>query len=205
MEIQQFVKEYNNQFVLALEHTEVTNAQGESLLLEVAVNAITEVFKTLSANNKKLMFAGNGGSAGITSHMALDFWKNGKVKATAFNDSSLLTAVANDYSYAEVFSKPIEVFAEVGDMLIAISASGSSPNILNAAKAAKTKECLVVTFSGFSSDNKLRTMGDFNFYVPSFSYGLVETLHAHFIHLLLDAKMRCADGIDVFHKNQPLL
>jgi D-sedoheptulose 7-phosphate isomerase len=205
MEIQQFVKEYNNQFVLALEHTEVTNAQGESVLLEVAVNAITEMFKALSANKKKLMFAGNGGSAGITSHMALDFWKNGKVKATAFNDSSLLTAVANDYSYAEVFSKPIEVFAEVGDMLIAISASGSSPNILNAAKAAKTKECLVVTFSGFSSDNKLRTMGDFNFYVPSFSYGLVETLHAHFIHLLLDAKMRCADGIDVFHKNQPLL
>lgn len=205
MEIQHFVKEYNRQFVLALEQTEVTNAQGESLLLEEAVNAITEVFKKLSVNNRKLMFAGNGGSAGITSHMALDFWKNGKVKATAFNDSSLLTAVANDYSYAEVFSKPIEVFAEKDDVLIAISASGSSPNILNAANAAKTKECLVVTFSGFSSDNKLRTMGDFNFYVPSFSYGLVETLHAHLIHLLLDAKMRCADGIDVFHKNQPLL
>lgn len=204
MEIQQFVKEYNTQFVMALEHTVVTNAKGEDLLLEEAVKAITEIFKTLSANNNKIMFAGNGGSAGITSHMALDFWKNGKVKATAFNDSSLLTAVANDFSFAEVFSKPIEVFAEAGDLLIAISASGSSPNILNAAKAAKSKNCFVVTFSGFSDENMLRTMGDFNFYVPSFSYGLVETLHAHLIHLLLDAKMRCVDKINIFNKNQPL-
>ncbi|MBX2902827.1 MAG: SIS domain-containing protein [Chitinophagales bacterium] len=204
MEIAQFVKEYNTQFVNALEQTAVSNQNGTSILLENAVAAIVAQLQALQQHNRKLMLVGNGGSAGITSHMALDFWKNGKVKATAFNDASLLTAIANDYSYPEVFAKPIETFAEAGDMLFAISASGNSPNILNAAKAAIERNCTVVTFSGFSQENKLRGLGDFNFYVPAFSYGLVETLHAHLIHLLLDAKMRCADNIDVFQKNTPL-
>lgn len=204
MKITEFVQEYNKQFVQALENTETSNKSATKIKLSSTVEEIVALFKQLAENNKKIMFVGNGGSAGITSHMALDFWKNGKVKATAFNDSSLLTAVANDYSYPEVFAKPIEIFAESGDLLIAISASGNSPNIVNAANAAKEKGCFVVTFSGFAPNNKLRTLGDFNFYVPSFSYGLVETLHAHLIHLLLDAKMRCADGINIFHKNQPL-
>lgn len=204
MKITDFVQEYNTQFIQALENTETSDKTSTKIQLGNAVEEIVVLFKQLAQNNKKIMFVGNGGSAGITSHMALDFWKNGKVKATAFNDSSLLTAVANDYSYPEVFAKPIEVFAESGDLLIAISASGNSPNIVNAANTAKEKGCYVVTFSGFAPENKLRTLGDFNFYVPSFSYGLVETLHAHLIHLLLDAKMRCADGINIFHKNQPI-
>jgi D-sedoheptulose 7-phosphate isomerase len=204
MEIELFVDEYNRHFINALQSVEVTDNQYKAIPLAEAVSAIVLLMKNISARSGKLMLVGNGGSAGITSHMALDFWKNGKIKATAFNDSSLLTAVANDYSYPEVFAKPIEVFAEPHDALLAISASGSSPNIVNAATMAKEKLCTVITFSGFAKDNALRGLGDFNFYVPSFSYGLVETLHAHLIHLLLDAKMRCADQVDIFHKNQPL-
>ena len=119
------------------------------------------------------------GSAAIASHMALDFWKNANVKAVAFNDASLLTALANDYSYAEVFSKSIEVFGDAGDALMAISASGNSQNIVNAAVSAKQKDIDVITFSGFSLDNKLKQQGAINFYVPSESYGLVETAHAY--------------------------
>lgn len=204
MKINEFIATYNEQFVEALRQVEVSDKNGKTIDLDIAVTEIVAQLSACAKQNKKLMLVGNGGSAGITSHMALDFWKNGKVKAMAFNDASLLTAVSNDYSYAEVFSKPIEAFAEVDDMLFAISASGSSANILNAAKAAKSQNCRIVTFSGFAKENTLRTLGDFNFYVPSFSYGLVETLHAHLIHLILDAKMRCADNINIFHKNHPL-
>src|SRR5258706_508486 len=114
------------------------------------------MLKKVQLQNKKLMMVGNGGSASICSHMAVDYWKNGNIKSTAFNDSSLLTTVSNDYSFAEVFSKTIEMFGEEGDMLYCISSSGKSVNILNAANEALKKKCNVITFSGFSGDNPLR-------------------------------------------------
>lgn len=146
---------------------------------------------------------GNGGSAGIASHMAVDYWKNGGVKATAFNDSSLLTCIANDLSYAEVFAKPIETFADKGDVVFCISSSGNSENILNAANQALKSNCTVVTFSGFSKENSLRKLGNLNFYVPSHSYGFAEIIHNLIIHNILDAKLYCFDKKDVFNKNQP--
>jgi len=147
---------------------------------------------------------GNGGSASICSHMTVDYWKNGNIRSTAFNDSSLLTTVSNDYSYAEVFSKTIEMFADEGDMLYCISSSGKSVNILNGADAALKKNCNVITFSGFSEDNPLRKKGMFNFYVPAVSYGYCEILHLFIIHAILDAKMYCNDGVDIFNANKKL-
>ena len=146
---------------------------------------------------------GNGGSASIASHQSVDYWKNGGIRASAFNDSSLLTCLSNDYSYAEVFSKAVEMFGEEGDMIYCISSSGKSQNILNAAKSAKEKKCTVITFSGFEESNPLRKEGELNFYVPDFSYGFVEILHLFIIHSILDAKMYCHDGVDIFYKNQP--
>jgi D-sedoheptulose 7-phosphate isomerase len=134
--------------------------------------------------------------------MTVDYWKNGNIKSTAFNDSSLLTTVSNDYSYAEVFSKTIEMFAEEGDMLYCISSSGKSVNILNAADMALKKKCSVITFSGFAENNPLRAKGTFNFYVPALSYGYCEILHLFIIHAILDAKMFCYDGVDIFNGNQ---
>ena len=139
-------------------------------------------------NRKKVIFVGNGGSAGIASHQSVDYWKNGKIKAIAFNDSSLLTCIANDYGYPYVFEKPLQMFAEEGDLLIAISSSGNSENILNGVKAARNKNCSVVTMSGFRSDNKLSALGDLNFYVPSKDgeYGQVEIIHLALCHNVLD-------------------
>ena len=150
------------------------------------------------------MLVGNGGSAGITSHMALDFWKNGKVKALAFNDPSLLTALGNDIGYEFVFSKSVEMFGDKGDLLIAISSSGNSPNIINASIEARNKGCKVITLSGFSLDNKLIKLGDYNFYVDSYSYGIVEVLHTLMIHNLLDEKLYSIDNIDIHNKNTPI-
>jgi D-sedoheptulose 7-phosphate isomerase len=205
MLITDFVARYQKTFLDAIQTTKVFDKSGQEISFDNAVQQIVDMLLRLENEDKKLMLVGNGGSAGITSHMALDFWKNGGIKATAFNDSSLLTAVANDYSFEEVFSKPIEIFANSGDMLFAISSSGNSKNIANAAKAATEKHCEVITFSGFSLDNSLLKLGDFNFYVASNSYGMVETAHAYIIHCLLDAKLYCKSSVDIFEKNMKMI
>lgn len=161
--------------------------QGDlSTGIEIACQFLKEVVN----QNKKIIFIGNGGSAGIASHMAIDFWKNGGIKATAFNDSSLLTCLSNDYGYEHVFAKPIETFAEEGDLLIAISSSGNSPNILNAVKSAKGKGLSVITMSGFDPNNKLSSLGEINFFVPSREYGPVEVLHQFICHYILDVYLK---------------
>ena len=133
----------------------------------------------------KVMLVGNGGSAAIASHIAVDLSKNAGIRATAFNDASALTCLANDYGYEDVFRKQVLYYGVRGDVLVAISSSGRSPNILRAADAARSL-MPVFTFSGFEADNPLRQMGDLNFYVPSNSYGLVETAHQLLLHYVVD-------------------
>lgn len=158
-------------------------------LLEAFVVCIGSV-KKCCQSGKKVIFVGNGGSSAIANHQATDYWKNGGVRAISFSESSMLTCLSNDYGYEHVFSKSIEGFADKGDVVIAISSSGKSQNILNAVKSAKDKECKVITFSGFSSRNPLRSMGDVNFYVPSSSYGVVEVAHHLLIHSILEARLK---------------
>jgi D-sedoheptulose 7-phosphate isomerase len=100
--------------------------------------------------------------------------------------------VSNDYSYPEVFEKPIAMFADPSDLLIAISSSGRSPNILKAAEKAKALGCRVVTMSGFLPENPLRQAGHLNFYVPSSSYGMVEIAHLTLCHYITDHFVSCA-------------
>ena len=167
----------------------VTDAQGKALVLE---SALTETMEGLAAsckNGNKLIFIGNGGSAAISSHQAVDYWKNGKLEAIAFNDASLLTCISNDYGYEKVFAEPIQRFAKSGDILLAISSSGKSPNILKAVETAKRIGCGVVTFSGFEASNPLRSLGRQNFFVPSHSYGIVEITHLTLIHAMLESYM----------------
>lgn len=153
--------------------------------IELAVNLV----KSLAASEGKLMFIGNGASASIASHISTDFFKNGGIKAVAFNDSSLLTCLSNDFGYEHVFEKPVEMFARAGDILFAISSSGSSENILRGVRAATSKSCKVITLSGFKSDNPLSAMGDINYYVQAQEYGPVEIIHHSICHCILDTLM----------------
>lgn len=146
-----------------------------------------ELITSAQAQGRKVIFIGNGGSAGIASHLSVDFWKNGNINAIAFNDSSLLTCISNDFGYAHVFEQPVKRFAQSGDLLIAISSSGRSENILRGVQAAQEAGCRVMTLSGFSPDNPLREAGDLNFYLPSDSYGIVEVGHLAILHGMLDA------------------
>lgn len=168
---------------------EVTGADEAKLEIGVAANWMVDAARKAHASGNRLLFIGNGGSATIASHMAIDFSKNGNLRAQAFNDAAFLTCLGNDLGYENVFSTQIEMHAVAGDVLVAISSSGRSPNILKAVTAARGVGCPVVTLSGFGADNPLRKTGDVNFYVPSDKYGYVELLHSVLLHGVLDISM----------------
>jgi D-sedoheptulose 7-phosphate isomerase len=165
---------------------EVTDGAGKRLDLDAGLERAVETLVGQAAARAKIMFIGNGASAAIASHQALDYWKNGGMRATAFNDLALLTAVSNDHGYPEVFERPIDMFGDPGDVLIAISSSGGSENILRGVAAGVRRGCRVITFSGHRPDNPLRARGELNFYVPSMEYGHVEVAHLALSHVLLD-------------------
>jgi D-sedoheptulose 7-phosphate isomerase len=185
--MREFAKSYLDELKSTFQSLEVSTSEGKSLSVYEGIEKVVQTVIAQSLAGKKLMFIGNGASAAISSHMATDYWKNGGVRSVTFNDSSLLTCISNDYGYKHVFEKPIEMFADAGDILIAISSSGKSENILRGVQAAISANCQVVTFSGFKEDNPLRAMGDYNFYVSSPSYGPVEIIHLSICHCICDA------------------
>ncbi len=166
---------------------EATDSVGNSIDCQEALLKIVKIISRESKRRNKIILIGNGGSASIASHISTDFLKNLRIPSLAFNDSSLLTCLSNDLGYEQVFSTPIGILANKGDILFAISSSGKSKNILNAVAQAKKKECFVIGLSGFSPRNPLRSMGDINFYAPSSSYGAVEIAHLAVCHSIVDS------------------
>jgi D-sedoheptulose 7-phosphate isomerase len=165
---------------------EATDSAGGSLVLDTALVEFARLLSSTQDSGGQTFIIGNGGSAAIASHSALDLWKNGDVKAVALNDLAQLTAISNDFGYDQVFAKPLERFMSHGDLLIAISSSGRSPSILNCPPIAKSSGCTVITFSGFADNNPLRSLGDLNFYVPSDRYGIVESTHQSVLHGIIE-------------------
>ena len=151
-------------------------------LLESAVNILLKV----STCGGKVIIAGNGGSAAIASHASVDLTKNAQVRSINFNESDLITCFSNDFGYERWLEKSLEYYADPGDCVILISSSGSSINILNAAKKAKEMGLSVITFSGFSPNNPLRDEGDLNFYIDSKEYNIVEMSHHIWLLALVD-------------------
>ena len=169
-----------------LGRVEASDRAGAALAYDEAMQRATDLVHGQTAAGRKVIFVGNGGSAAIASHQAVDYWKNGGMRAIAFNDPALLTCVGNDFGYPHVFEKPVAMFADAGDVLIAISSGGRSENILRAVGAGLEAGCRVVTLSGFRPDNPLRGRGELNFYVPSDSYGYVEITHLAVCHCIVD-------------------
>jgi len=172
----------------------VTNKAGKDLGFNPGFGKAVSLITICGKRGKKLIFIGNGASASIASHMAADFWKNSGIRATAFNDAALLTCISNDFGYNQVFKKPIEMFANSGDILVAISSSGESENIIKGTRMALLKGCKVISMSGFNKNNALHSLGDINFYVPSSSYGQVEVAHHSICHCLLDTIVSAGKG-----------
>jgi D-sedoheptulose 7-phosphate isomerase len=134
----------------------------------------------------RIFFIGNGGSNSISSHMYEDYGKMARIETFAFSDPALITCYANDYGYENAFAEWLKLYFKSGDLLIAISSSGSSKNILNAVDMASNLGGDIITLSGFKADNPLRTKGRVNFYIPSTSYGIVECYHQVVLHVILD-------------------
>lgn len=180
-------QDYINILKHVADKVEVTGVNGSIASRNQSFDIWIDLLKKISKSDKnKLIFAGNGGSAGICSHCSTDYTKNGGIRAIALNDSSMLTCLSNDYSYEEVFSKQIGYYGFKDDVLIAISSSGMSQNILNVVNHANQMGIYTITLSGFKSDNNLRKIGKLNFYVDSNEYGFVEILHLVLIHTALD-------------------
>jgi len=185
--MKKYIEKYHQKFIDLINSIRITDNQGNKLAIFDGIEIVCGVIEKQSHIGGKMFFIGNGGSAAIASHMAIDFWKNGGIQASSFNDASLLTCISNDFGYRHVFEKPIEVFAKEPDIIFAISSSGKSENILRGVQAGRMRGCVIITLSGFNNDNPLSSMGDFNFYVPSLEYGPVEVAHQYVCHYILDA------------------
>ena len=140
------------------------------------------------ANNKghKVIILGNGGSAAIASHVSVDLTKAANIRAMNFNEASLLTCFSNDYGYEHWAEKAIEFYADKGDLVILISSSGQSENIINAALKAKEMDLSLITLSGFISSNPLRSLGDINLWVDSNHFNTIETVHQTWLLSIVD-------------------
>ncbi len=145
---------------------------------------------TLRSQKKNLFLIGNGASASMASHFATDIAKNGKIRARVFTDMSLITALSNDIDFTEVYAEPLKWYGESGDMLIAISSSGNSPNIVKAVQDANSIGITTITLSAMQETNAIRFLGDLNFYLQAHSYGHAETCHAAILHYWMDI-MEC--------------
>ena len=182
-------KDYLMSVASALEKTEVTDRKGNELDIEEGISRWCNITGKLKQSNATMYFVGNGASAMMASHMAADASKNGEFRSLAFNDAALMTAVSNDIAFEECFAMPLKRFADSQDVLITISSSGNSPNVIRAIEAASELGLKVITISGMSPDNRSRKMGDINFYVPGDTYGIVESSHQILLHCWLDRFM----------------
>lgn len=165
----------------------VTDGHGNTMQLDDGAAAAVDEITGTSQRGGKILLIGNGGSASIAGHMEMDLCNRADTLAMVFNDPPVLTGLSNDYGYVHAFERLVTLAARQGDLLIAISSSGQSENILRAVAAARGIGCRIMTFSGFQPDNPLRSSGDINFYVASSHYGEVEVAHHALGHYLTDS------------------
>jgi len=148
---------------------------------------IKELFGACQKRGSKIIIAGNGGSAAIADHCALDLTKNAGVRTVSFTGAGWVTCLANDYGYREWVDRSIRLYGDRGDVAVLISSSGRSENMLKGAVAAKEKGMTLITLSGFDPDNALRSKGVVNLWVDSRAYNIVEMTHQIWLLAVCDA------------------
>ncbi len=164
-------------------------SQISTKIRQVDVSFLEEATKIVleaHAAGNKVILAGNGGSAAIASHVAVDLTKNAGVRSINFNETNLITCLANDYGYANWVEKAIAFYADKGDIVILISSSGRSQNIINGGRKSRELGLKLITLSGFSENNPLRKMGEVNMWVDSEVYNAVEVTHQAWLAAIVD-------------------
>ena len=150
------------------------------------IKKLYQLLLTIKKNKKKIIIVGNGGSAAIASHFSVDMTKNGGVRCINFNESDLLTCFANDYGYENWVKQALRFYCDTGDLVILISASGNSKNMINAAKYLKKNKNKLITFTGFNGKNLLSKYGQISFNVNSKNYNLIENTHQYWLLTIVD-------------------
>ena len=148
---------------------------------------MADLIKAINSKGNKVLIFGNGGSAAISSHFSVDLTKNAGLRCVNFNEADLITCFANDYGFERWVEKAVDFYGDEGDLLIVISSSGSSKNMLNGVRAARNgKFEAVVTLSGFDNNNPLCQLGDINLWVNSSAYNFVENIHQVWLLAIVD-------------------
>ncbi len=177
---------YVDEIAKCLQSLAATDGNSNPIDNEIAFAMWNDLTVHIREQKKTIFLIGNGASASMASHVAADLAKNAHVHTEVFTDLALITAIANDLSFEEVFAEPLRRRLMLSDILVAISSSGKSINILNAVQTTKKLGGKVITLSAMSPDNPLRKEGELNFYVPAQSYGMAETCHAALLHYWID-------------------
>lgn len=186
--------QYIDELIYSLEQTGIYTENHTEYGYEAGMRLLTDCFTRHKRAGSQIFFIGNGGSSAIASHMTADYMKNGGMKTYSLYDNAVTTCMGNDYGYEFVFSRPLEFLGQKDDLLVAISSSGNSFNIVNAINTANKKDMEIITFTGFKSDNKSRQLGTINVYVPSEKYGIVESIHNLMLQQIVDMIME-RDGV----------
>lgn len=169
-----------------LQSPRASDGDAQPLDIDTAFDRWIDWTVQIREQKRTIFLVGNGASASMASHVAADLAKNAHVHTEVFTDLALITAIANDLSFQEIFSEPLKRRLVPGDMVVAISSSGRSPNIIRAVRTARELEGKVVTLSAMQRDNPLHSLGDLNFHIPAPSYGMAETCHAAILHYWID-------------------
>ena len=164
------------------------------LLIDLDTSLIDRSVKLIlkcKRNNGKVFIVGNGGSSSIASHVSVDFAKVANVPSNTFNNANLITCFANDYGHENWIKEAIKAYTQKNDILILISSSGNSKNIINAAKYCNENNIPLITFSGFDKENNLAKLGNINIHINSKNYNYIEMSH----HIIL------VSIVDIFKEN----
>ena len=161
--------------------------QGTSVSLDVGLKALLEIWSRQVAEDRSVFWIGNGGSAALVAHVSQDLVNKCGIRSLTFNDPALITCMSNDYGYDQVFKRPLLALAREQDVLMAVSSSGMSKNIVDAARAALEIGMDLVTFSAFSAENHLHKLqSTLSFHTPTETYGHAELTHEALIHATVD-------------------
>lgn len=186
--------QYIRELIQTLNYVRIYIKKDKELVYEEGIQTLVDCFSRHKKADTQIFFIGNGGSSAIASHMTADFMKNGGMKTYSLYDNAVTTCMGNDYGYEYVFSRPLEFLGQENDLLVAVSSSGNSQNIVNAINTANAKNMETITFTGFKKDNRLKQLGTVNVYVPSEKYGIVESIHNLMLQQVVDMIME-RDGV----------
>ncbi len=173
-------------FSSIIENTCFTTKSYDVISIDHGMQAAISILNDCRNQSGTVYIVGNGGSAAIASHATIDFINMDKMRAISMLDPAVTTCISNDYGYEYVYSRQLMQFIKKEDVLIAISSSGKSQNIINAVNAAEKMGAKTITLSGFSENNPLRQTGNYNIWLNSNNYGQVEIGHAFILHYITD-------------------